>query len=164
MQLILVSACLLGQPVRYDGTAKQREDRILRRWRVEGRLVSFCPEVAGGLPVPRPPVEISSASNAVGGRAGPLVVRTAGGTDVTQFFVRGAEATLAAARRHGVQMAVLKEGSPSCGSHRIYDGTFSGRSVPGSGVTTALLEQHGIRVFSEDNLNEAIVYLCGLER
>jgi uncharacterized protein YbbK (DUF523 family) len=156
MQRILVSACLLGQPVRYDGTAKRRDDRILRQWQDEGRLISCCPEVAGGLPVPRPPAELSSTGDHV-------VVRTVGGTDVTEFFRAGAEAALAVARRYEVLMAVLKEGSPSCGSHRVYDGTFSGRSVPGAGMTTALLERHGIRVFSEDDLDEAASYLHDLE-
>jgi uncharacterized protein YbbK (DUF523 family) len=156
MERILVSACLLGQPVRYDGRSKRRDDQILRQWQAEGRLVSCCPEIAGGLPVPRPPAEITVRGDAP-------EVRTQDGADVTGFFTRGAEDTLAVARRHGVRMAVLKEGSPSCGSSRIYDGTFSGRSVLGAGVTTALLERHGIRVFSENELDKAAAYLRDME-
>lgn len=155
MERVLVSACLLGRPVRYDGGSKPRADRILLRWQVEGRLVSCCPEVEGGLPVPRPPAEISSGT--------PLRVCAIDGADVTEPFLRGAEAALAAARRYDVKMAVLKEDSPSCGSTRIYDGTFTGRSVAGSGVTTRLLERHGIRVFSEHALDEAAGYLETLE-
>jgi uncharacterized protein YbbK (DUF523 family) len=150
-----VSACLLGRPVRYDGGSKPRADQILLRWQAEGRLVSCCPEVEGGLPVPRPPAEIASRR--------PLRVCAVDGTDVTGSFVRGAEAALATARRHNIKMAVLKEDSPSCGSTRVYDGFFTGRSVAGSGVTTQLLERHGIRVFSEHALNEAAAYLETLE-
>lgn len=156
MERILVSACLLGQPVRYDGRSKRRDDQILRQWQAEGRLVSCCPEIAGGLPVPRPPAEITV-------RGDVPEVRTQDGTDVTGFFSRGAEDTLAVAQRHGIRMAVLKDGSPSCGSSRIYDGTFSGNSVPGTGMTTALLERHGIRVFSENELDKAAAYLRDME-
>jgi uncharacterized protein YbbK (DUF523 family) len=156
VERILVSACLLGRPVRYDGGSKLRDDQILVRWQAEGRLVSCCPEIAGGLPVPRPPAELSVYGGAV-------AVRTEDGTDVTDFFTRGAAATLAVARRHGVKMAVLKEGSPSCGSDRVHDGTFSGRSVPGAGVTTTLLRRNGIRVFNENDLHAAAAYLRELE-
>ena len=155
MERVLVSACLLGRPVRYDGGSKPRADRILLRWRAEGRLVSCCPEVEGGLPVPRPPAEIAPAKR--------LKVCAIDGKDVTDPFVRGAEAALATARRHDIKMAVLKDDSPSCGSTRIYDGTFTGRSVAGSGVTTRLLQRHGIRVFSEHALDEAAAYLTALE-
>ncbi len=143
--------------VRHDGGSKRCDDRILLRWQAEGRLVSCCPEIAGGLPTPRPPAEISP------GDRENLRVLTRDGTDVTESFVRGAEATLAVARRHGVKMAVLKDDSPSCGSTSVYDGTFTGRSVAGSGLTTGLLERNGIRVFSENALDEAATYLQALE-
>jgi uncharacterized protein YbbK (DUF523 family) len=165
VEQILVSACLLGRPVRYDGTAKRRDDKILARWRAEGRLLSVCPEVSGGLPVPRPPAEISSAAGPGGAAVldGAAQVTTAGGVDVTAAFVRGAERTLEVARQHAVRLAVLKEGSPSCGSGRIHDGTFTGTQAVGSGVTTALLERNGVRVFSEDQLDAAAAYLSELE-
>jgi uncharacterized protein YbbK (DUF523 family) len=171
MERILVSACLLGHAVRYDGRAKDNDDELLARWRREGRLVAFCPEISGGLPVPRPPAEIGTRSPA---RAAPLdgaavltgaaQVRTAAGADVTEFFVRGAALAYDAAQRNGVRMAILKEGSPSCGNHRIHDGAFAGVSVPGAGVTTALLTRHGIKVFSEDELPQAAEYLQALEQ
>lgn len=164
MERILVSACLLGQPVRYDGAAKPpRDETLLRRWRAEGRLVSFCPEVSAGLPVPRPPAEIAGAAGGEAVLDGTAQIVTEAGVDVTPEFVRGAELALAAARRAGARMAILKEGSPSCGSHRVYDGSFAGRSVPGAGVTAVLLVRHGIAVFSEDELLRASVYLQGLE-
>src|SRR5260370_41294862 len=99
MERILVSACLLGQAVRYDGRAKRSDDELLAQWRQQGRLVSFCPEVAGGLPVPRPPAEIRPAPRAAGATApfdgaavlaGTAQVLTAAGLDVTESFVRRA--------------------------------------------------------------------------
>ncbi|MGH3242533.1 MAG: DUF523 domain-containing protein [Spirillospora sp.] len=151
MERILVSSCLVGRPVRYDGAAKPVGDDLFERWRTEGRLVPFCPEVSGGLAVPRPPAEI------VGGDGhavldGTAHVRTDAGEDVTAAFLHGARQALDAARRSGARIALLKEGSPSCGSHRIYDGTFKGTSATGKGVTTALLEREGIHVFSETDL------------
>jgi uncharacterized protein YbbK (DUF523 family) len=162
MERILVSACLLGQPVRYDGTGRRSDDALLERWRAEGRLVPVCPEVRGGLPVPRPAAEIS------GGLGGDVLdggarVLTRDGTDVTRHFLDGARQALAAARSCGARIAILKEGSPSCGGLRVHDGTFTGRKVPGQGVTTALLERHGIAVFAEDAIAAAAVRLAELE-
>lgn len=141
-QKILVSACLLGQKVRYDGRDQGLLGTPLDRWVEEGRVVPFCPEVAGGLPVPRPPAEI------VG-----LRVQTEGGVDVTAAFESGARQALEVARRHSVRLAILKERSPSCGSGEIYDGTFSGTRKAGEGITTALLRSHGIEVYSEGQLD-----------
>lgn len=162
VERILVSSCLTGRPVRYDGAAKPVGDGLFERWRAEGRLVPFCSEVSGGLPVPRPPAEI------VGGDGhavldGTARVRTDTGEDVTAEFLRGARQALDAARRSGARIALLKEGSPSCGGHRIYDGTFTGRSVPGVGITTALLEREGVHVFSEADLAAVASLLQTLE-
>ena len=162
MEPILVSACLLGRPVRYDGAGKRVDDALFERWRAEGRLVSFCPEVSGGLPVPRPPAEIVGGDGSAVLDGGAQVV-TDTGVNVTDAFLLGARLALEAAERAGARIAVLKEGSPSCGGLRVYDGTFSGTIVPGSGVTTALLERSGIRVFGEDRLVEAAAHLATLE-
>ncbi|HEH9400288.1 TPA: DUF523 domain-containing protein [Aeromonas sobria] len=140
---VLVSACLLGQPVRYDGQSKGIVSAWLSELGAEGRVLAFCPEVAGGLPTPRPPAE----------RQGERVV-TASGLDVTAEFDRGAELALEICQAQGIRFALLKEGSPSCGSGRIYNGRFEGVSVAGEGKTTALLRRHGIAVFSEDQLAE----------
>ncbi|WP_368175421.1 DUF523 domain-containing protein [Aeromonas sp. R5-4] len=140
---VLVSACLLGQPVRYDGQSKGIVSDWLSALGAEGRALAFCPEVAGGLPIPRLPAE----------RQGERVV-TASGLDVTAEFDRGAELALEICQTQGIRFALLKEGSPSCGSGRIYNGRFEGVSVAGEGKTTALLRRHGIVVFSEDQLAE----------
>lgn len=162
-QRVLVSACLLGQPVRYNGTDKRVDADLLRAWADDGRVVAVCPEVAGGLAVPRPPAEIRGASGGRAVLAGASRVIANTGVDVTTEFVHGAEQALATARRHGIRVAVLKEGSPSCGSSYTYDGGFTGTRVPAPGVTTALLEQHGIRVFSEHQLAEADAALRALD-
>ena len=107
--------------------------------------MAVCPEVLGGLPVPRPPCEI------VFGR----VVDT-GGADKTAEFTEGAEKTLALAEKHSICVAILKERSPSCGVSRIYDGTFNEALVPGEGITAALLKKKGILVYSEDDAPEEI--------
>lgn len=158
MDRILISACLLGRPVRYDGNGKRLDDPRIARWQAEGRLVSVCPELMGELPVPRPAAEIAGGSGAdvLAGRAR---VVTSTGEDVTAAFVAGAEATLDLARRSGCAHALLIDRSPSCGSFNIYDGTFSGRRMAGAGVTATLLAAHGIGVFADheiDRLAEAV--------
>ena len=161
---VLVSACLMGSPVRYNGADKRSDHPVLARWRAAGRIVSICPELAGGLPVPRLPAEMPSGAGGLRVLQGVAVVRDAQGADVSAEFVRGAEAALQLARAHAIKLAVLKEGSPSCGSGFIYDGTFSGQRVTEQGVTTALLQQNGIRVFSEQQFDEADAFLAQLER
>ncbi|VVE88882.1 DUF523 domain-containing protein [Pandoraea bronchicola] len=155
---ILVSSCLLGHPVRYHGRPAPCESdaaAILERWRAGGLIMPICPEVAGGLPTPRPPAEIARAAggNAVWHQRARVMDDT--GADVTGAFLDGAQHALALAQRHGIRIAVLKEGSPSCGSTSIYDGSFSGRKIAGEGVAAAWLRQHGIEVFSEHTLAEA---------
>lgn len=162
MHRVLVSACLLGEPVRFDGGHKLGRDPVLVRWLEEGRVVPLCPEVAGGLPVPRPPAEIEGARGALSVLAGRAKVVDSNGRDVTQAFVAGAEAGLASAKASSIRVAVLEEGSPSCGSSFVYDGSFSGRRVEGPGVTTALLREAGITVFSELEWAEADAYLRAL--
>lgn len=153
---ILVSACLLGAPVRYNGTDKKSNHVTLQRWIEEGRVVSVCPEVLGGLGTPRPPAEIVQI-------AGLRRVHANDGRDVSAEFERGAADALDQALRHGARVAVLKEGSPSCGSTYVYDGTFTSTRVDGEGVTAALLRRHGLRVFSENDLDAAAEYVAALE-
>lgn len=157
MRKILVSACLLGEVVRYDGT-QFATDSQLARWQQQGRLVSVCPEVAGGLPVPRSPAEIVGGD---GGQvlAGDAQVIVATREPVTDYFLRGAFKALALCEKHQIQLAILKSRSPSCGNEQCYDGGFNRRLVEGQGVTAALLQQHGIRVFSELQLEEAARWL-----
>ncbi|MCP3722620.1 DUF523 domain-containing protein [Paraburkholderia sp. CNPSo 3272] len=149
---ILVSACLLGRPVRYDGSAKTVAHALIEQWQREGRLVPVCPEVAGGFGVPRPPAEIANAASGAAVLAGLAHVIDARGEDVSICFVEGARVALELALAHDCRYALLTDGSPSCGSRAIYDGSFAGRKHAGAGVTTALLRQHGIEVFAETEI------------
>ena len=162
MKFVLVSSCLLGKPVRYNGTHKLAEDEVLARLLSEGRVVSVCPELAGGMPVPRPPAEIIGG----GGMqvfSGLARVVDAQGNDVSRAFIAGSVQTLEQAKLKNIRVAILKEDSPSCGSSSIYDGTFTGKRVQGQGVTAALLESEGIRVFNEKQFAQAEAYLRSLE-
>lgn len=165
---ILVSACLLGQAVRYDGAAKPLRHPTLARWHEEGRIVSICPEVTAGFAIPRPPAEIAAtATDQVDGAGvldGRAAVREIGGADVTALFVAGAEAALALARKHHCHFALLIDGSPSCGSGFIYDGSFSGRRQPGAGVTTALLRRNSIEVYAPAEIDALDARLAALGR
>lgn len=152
-QKILVSACLLGQPVRYNGAAKTAVHRALDEWRQDGRIVPVCPELAAGFGVPRPPAEIADGASGQQVLAGGATVVETTGKDVTAPYIAGAQVALDLARAHGCSFALLADGSPSCGSRFIYDGSFAGRKHPGAGVTAALLRQHGIEVFAESEID-----------
>lgn len=145
----LVSACLLGLPTRYDGGCCPVP--WLVQWAARGLVVPFCPEVAGGLSIPRPPAEIVGGDGLVV-LDGQARVLTIDGQDVTEAFLTGAWQALEIARRLGLRQAVLKDNSPSCGCHRIYDGTFSGHLVSGQGVTAALLRRNGVTVLAEEDV------------
>lgn len=148
---VVVSACLAGVPCTHDAEAKTRA------WAVglvaQGRAVPVCPEVLGGLAVPRPPAEIlgGDGETVLDGRA--RVVDSLG-NDVTAAFLDGARAAATEASRAGAEFAVLKARSPSCGVGRIYDGSFSRHFRNGDGVTTALLRSHGVTVVSDEEIVE----------
>lgn len=137
----IVSACLCGEKTRYDGKASVSEK--VKKLVDEGKAIMVCPEVDGGLSVPRLPCEIQNRK----------VINTAG-EDMTKYFVAGAMKTLETAQKYGIKKSILKEKSPSCGSSCIYDGTFSRTLIPGEGITTKLLRENGIEVISyEEYLN-----------
>ncbi len=136
---VAISACLLGAAVRYDGGSKPIDE--VRELAEKVEVVRVCPETASGLPVPRPPAEQRE------GR-----VFLADGRDVTDEFAHGAKLCLDAVRRSPVSLAVLKAKSPSCGVGLVYDGTYSGRLVPGQGVFARRLEEEGICVVTEDTV------------
>lgn len=138
METLLISACLLGAKCKYSGGSNALPPETLAALKARYRLIPVCPEVAGGLPVPREPGE----------RQGDRVVSRSG-RDVTEAYRRGAEAALRLARRFGCRKALLKARSPSCGSGQIYDGSFSGRLIDGDGVTAALLRASDLVVLNE---------------
>lgn len=158
MAKVLVSGCLNGPPIRYNQTNVPVESPIWDRWEAEGRLVPFCAELAAGFSIPRPPAEITDGdSGAV--LCGTGVVAEDTGNDVTGLFTEGARLAVEHARENGCVIAVLTDGSPSCGSTYQYDGTFTGATRTGTGVVAQLLIDSGIRVFPESQLEQADAYL-----
>lgn len=163
MEKILVSACLFGAPVRYDARPVPVPHPLWQQWRTEGRLVSLCPEMAGGLPAPRAPAEILGSGGGQAVWAGRAQVVDKDGHDYTTAFREGAQLALQLAQSHGCRVAVLKAGSPSCGHDTIYDGRFSGGKTAGDGVTAALLRANGITVFDEHQLEQLAEWLAGMD-
>ena len=149
---LIVSACLLGENTRYDGGACPLAMRILDGLYDKFDVFPVCPEYLSGLPVPRLPSEIEP------GRTGEDVlslnakVFSSCGGDLTTEFLKGAESAGKTAADNNIRKALLKERSPSCGKKFIYDGTFSGKIVEGSGVTATLLKNQGVEIFSEEEL------------
>ncbi|MBP2633622.1 MAG: hypothetical protein H6Q70_4250 [Firmicutes bacterium] len=152
--MILVSACLLGHRVRYNGGADAHA--LLMKYNEMGQFIAICPECLGKLAIPRPPAEIVNGSGQ-DVLAGTAKIMSKLAEDVTMNFVAGAETLLKSVAQYGVKAAILKERSPSCGVHQIYDGTFSGTKIAGQGVTAALLNQHGIKLYSEEDITEQLL-------
>ncbi|MDK1286342.1 DUF523 domain-containing protein [Pseudoalteromonas umbrosa] len=158
MQKVFVSACLMGNKVRYNGSSLSL-DKSDKRWLdLNVKLVGFCPEVSAGLPIPRAPAEI------IGGEGRDVIHQQArvigdDGVDVTDAFLDGAHQALQICLQQEIKFAVLAEGSPSCGSEKIYDGTFSGKKVTGAGVTAQLLRSKGIKVYSQHSVMQLIEQL-----
>lgn len=140
---ILVSACLLGVECRYNG--KGELDPQVKALLDSHHLIPVCPEIMGGLATPRTPAER---------RDGRVVTRD--GQDVSLAYEKGAAQTLKLAKLYGCSAAVLKERSPSCGSGRIYDGTFTRQLTDGEGVCAGLLRAHGINVYGESQIHRLL--------
>lgn len=152
--MIMVSACLLRKNVKYNG--EMNENALLAKYEKCGRFFEVCPEVFGGLTSPRPPAEIQGGTgfDVISGR---VKVIDKEGADKTADFLRGAEGLLELVKKHNVKIAILKENSPSCGSHFVYDGTFTGKKIHGSGVAATLIGEAGVTVYAEDELTEELL-------
>ena len=158
---ILISSCLLGEDVRYDGnnssiafnpnvsfSIKELFMDIL----CDNEIYSFCPEVAGGLGIPRTPAEIVKNDK-------PFVVKNENGEDVTINFLLGAKKALDICKEENIKVALLKANSPSCGNINIYDGTFSNTLIEGQGLTARLLKENEIEVFNETQIKELAKFI-----
>lgn len=140
---ILISRCFLGDNVRYNSEVLTFVHPLIVLWQQQKRFISICPEVSGGLSVPREPAEFQQNFNEV---------ITQSGRNVGVQFNFGAQQALILCQQHHIRFALLKESSPSCGSTLIYDGSFTNNKVLGQGVTSQLLAKHNINVFSEKKL------------
>lgn len=136
----IVSSCLAGFPCRYNGTPFTVE--VVQNLVQSGDAIPVCPEQLGGLPTPRSQCEIIEEN-------GRKKVVSIDGSDCTDQFIKGAEATLEIAVKHGIKKAILKSRSPSCGFGEIYDGTFTGHKTEGNGITADLLLKQCLTVFTE---------------
>ena len=143
MEKILISACLVGDNCKYNGgnNLNPQLEALLEKY----ELIPFCPEVEGGLATPRNPSEIK----------GSRVVMD-NDKDVTREFEWGARKALMLCLYLKIKIAVLKEYSPSCGTHQVHDGSFSNKLVDGMGVTAKLLKENGIKVYSEEQISELL--------
>lgn len=145
--MILVSACLLGIDCKYNGSNNKNEN-VLKY--LEGKeYVIACPEQLGGLTTPRNPSEIVKIGE---NEINDYKLLSNEGKDVSESFIKGAKETLKIAKIFNCTEAILKEGSPSCGSSFIYDGSFTGKKICGQGVTTDLLRKNNIKVISENQV------------
>jgi uncharacterized protein YbbK (DUF523 family) len=160
---ILISSCLLGNPVRYNGTGFLMDHQLIQQWQKENRLIAICPEVAGGMSVPRAPAEISNGDGATILLRRSTVINE-NQQDVTEEFILGAKQALSLALENNCVVAILTEHSPSCGSTTIYDGSFSDSKKEGQGVTSALLEQQHIRIFNQHQIDLVDNYLESFDR
>jgi len=142
---ILVSHCFLGEPCRYDG-ASRLDRQIIELHRAGHNLIPVCPEVMGGLDVPRAPAELQPDGR----------VLTEDGVDVTEQYRVGAERAVELAKENGCTVAVLKARSPSCGSGEIYDGTFTHTLTSGWGLAARLLREAGVEVMDEEHLQASL--------
>jgi len=158
---ILVSSCLLGEDVRYDGensaiayntSSSFSEKELFMDIMCDHSIYSFCPEVSGGLNTPREAAEIVSSTK-------PFNIQTKTGENVTINFLIGAKNALDLCKEENITVALLKSKSPSCANDGVYDGTFNHNLVPGIGITTKLLEENGVKVFNENQINELAKYL-----
>ncbi|MCA1065676.1 DUF523 domain-containing protein [Rossellomorea sp. AcN35-11] len=145
--MLLVSSCLAGLEVRYNGTHCLNEK--ISKLVEEKKAITICPELLGGFSTPREPAEIigGAGEEVLDGKA---KVMDKSGKDVTDLYMKGAYAALENARKVNATTIVLKENSPSCGSSMIYNGHFNGEKIAGNGVTSALLKRNGFQVISEE--------------
>lgn len=146
---ILISSCLVGLNTRYDGK-NNNVDKLVQLVN-DGKAIFICPEQSGGLATLRVPAEIEYGKTAADVLNGNAKVLSKDGLDVTHQFVKGAEETLKLCKKLDIKTVILKEKSPSCGSTKTYDGSFTGNKIVGHGITAELLMENGINVFSEEN-------------
>ena len=141
MQNVLISACLLGVDCKYNGSNNKLDDEIINLLKEKYNLIPVCPEIMGGMPTPRNPIEIKDGK-----------VFDNDGVEFTKEFEKGSEEVVKLAKLYDTTIAILKENSPSCGSNYIYDGTFNHQKIKGMGIAAHKLSKENIKLFSEENV------------
>ena len=150
--MILISACLVGHRVRFDGGVKTND--LLMKYNERGRFIAVCPECFAMLPIPRPPMELqrTSGEKVLAGKGHAL---DKNGQDTTEYLITGAEKVLKIAEAYHVRVAILKERSPSCGTHLVHTGKFDGQTRQAMGVCAGCFGGHGIKVYPCGELTAA---------
>ena len=141
MQNVLISACLLGVDCKYNGSNNKLDDEIIHSLKEKYNLIPVCPEIMGGMPTPRNPVEMSDGK-----------VFDYDGEEFTKEFEKGSEEVVKLAKLYDATIAILKENSPSCGTNYIYDGTFNHQKIKGMGIAAHKLSKENIKLFNEENI------------
>ena len=141
MQNVLISACLLVVDCKYNGSNNKLDDEIINLLKEKYNLIPVCPEIMGGMPTPRNPIEIKDGK-----------VFDYDGEEFTKEFEKGSEEVVKLAKLYNPTIAILKENSPSCGSNYIYDGTFNHKKIKGMGIAARKLSEEYIKLFSEENV------------
>lgn len=141
MQNVLISACLLGVDCKYNGSNNKLDDETINSLKEKFNLIPVCPEIMGGMPTPRNPIEITDGK-----------VFDYDGGEFTKEFEKGSEEVLKLAKLYDTTIAILKENSPSCGSNYIYDGTFNHQKIKGKGIAALKLSKENIKLFTEENV------------
>jgi len=147
--MILASACLAGEKCRYN--AEHRLHPVIAKLCKKGKVVMVCPEVMGGLSIPRLPCEITGADAQAVLNSKAKVLNLAG-EDITESVLRGCYKARDVAKKNKIKLAILKDKSVCCAVDKIYDGSFQSRLVNGKGILTLLLEQEGIKVVNSEEL------------
>lgn len=143
MKNILVSNCILGNNCKYNG--KNNYNPLIEKLKEKYKIIPICPEVMGGLSIPRKPSEIRNNK-----------VFDIDGNDVTSYFNHGKDLVLDIISKNDIEFVVLKDGSPSCGSKFIYDGTFTKTKISGMGITARIINELGIKIYTENEINELL--------
>lgn len=151
---VLISACLVGENVRYNAEKLNFHHPFIEHLKKAGKLIPVCPEVMGGMPVPRKPSELTEPIEFILKQK--KGIQSIDGKDVTQYFIDGCQQVLRIVEQYQIGFAILKENSPSCGVHFIHDGHFSGTLIPGEGMLSFLLRHKRVQVFSEKELDKLI--------
>lgn len=136
---IMVSACLIGEKCKYNGKDNYSEKLIEY---IKGHeVIAVCPEVTGGLTVPRRPCEIVNG----------MVINKDGESKDAEFR-KGAKICLKRALDEKIDLAILQSRSPSCAVKQIYDGSFSGKLIDGQGIFAKMLSENGIKVMDVEDI------------
>lgn len=141
MQNVLISSCLLGVDCKYNGSNNKLDEETINLLKEKYNLIPVCPEIMGGLPTPRNPVEIKDGK-----------VFDYDGEEFTEEFEKGSDEVVKLAKLYNPTIAILKENSPSCGSNYIYDGTFNNKKIKGMGLAARKLSEEYVRLFNEENI------------